>query len=101
MNDTQREFDALCEKGGGPWAGPARRPVRELLRRDGQTPSGSAVARRRELLAALPDAEFEPGALYETNSLLEELCRQLEDRCMIDGHCGVYRLGTHHVHANG
>jgi hypothetical protein len=37
INDTQRVFKELCEKGGGPKGGPARVKVQQLLKESGQT----------------------------------------------------------------
>ncbi len=37
VNDTQRVFRELCEKGGGPKGGPARIKVQQLLKQSGQT----------------------------------------------------------------
>ncbi len=37
LNDTQRTFKDLCEKGGGPKGGPARIKVQQLLKESGQT----------------------------------------------------------------
>ncbi len=48
----------------------------------------------------LDDEAFEPGALYVNNALLAELRRQLPDWSMIDVHCGVYMLGTRHLHSD-
>lgn len=45
--------------------------------------------------SALDDAAFEPGAIYENNSLLSELCKQRTDWSLIDVHSGIYMLGTH------
>jgi hypothetical protein len=50
--------------------------------------------------STLDDAAFEPGALYENNALLAELCAQRKDWCLIDVHSGVYMLGTRHPHSN-
>jgi hypothetical protein len=36
INDTQRRFKELCEKGGGPKGGPARGKVQQLLKESGQ-----------------------------------------------------------------
>src|SRR3954466_15640755 len=36
VNDTQRVFKDLCEKGGGPKGGPARIKVQQLLKESGQ-----------------------------------------------------------------
>jgi hypothetical protein len=36
VNDTQRVFKDLCEKGGGPKGGPARLKVQQLLKESGQ-----------------------------------------------------------------
>lgn len=44
----------------------------------------------------LDDASFEPGAIYENNSLFAELCGQLPNWSLIDVHSGVYMLGTRH-----
>jgi hypothetical protein len=47
----------------------------------------------------LDDASFEPGAIYENNGLLAEICKQLPDWSLIDAHSGVYMLGTRHPHS--
>lgn len=44
----------------------------------------------------LDDAAFEPGAIYENNALLHELCAKLSGWGLIDVHSGVYMLGTRH-----
>lgn len=44
----------------------------------------------------LDDSSFEPGAIYENNDLLAELCSQRSDWSLIDVHSGVYMLGTRH-----
>lgn len=49
----------------------------------------------------LDDAAFEPGALYENNALLAELCKQRSGWGLIDVHSGVYMLGTRHPHSDG
>ena len=36
VNETQRVFKDLCEKGGGPKGGPARGKVQQLLKESGQ-----------------------------------------------------------------
>jgi hypothetical protein len=43
---------------------------------------------------SLDDAAFEPGAIYENNGILGELCAHRRDWCLIDVHSGVYALGT-------
>jgi hypothetical protein len=43
---------------------------------------------------ALDDADFEPGALYENNVLLEELLKGYAAWNMLDVHSGIYMLGT-------
>jgi hypothetical protein len=52
VNDTQRVFNELCEKGGGVKGGPARGKVLALLRESGQSLNKFAVSEMREHLAA-------------------------------------------------
>jgi hypothetical protein len=56
VNDTQREFNRLCEFGGGQKGGPARPPTRQLLKSSGQDLNALAYREIREHLAALPSA---------------------------------------------
>lgn len=58
------------------------------------------VLGRQPAGSELDDEAFEPGALYENNSLLAELCKQLQDWSLIDVHSGVYMLGTRHPHSD-
>jgi hypothetical protein len=55
LNETQRRFKELCEKGGGPKGGPARVRVQQLLKESGQALNKlaySAVAENLGELAA-------------------------------------------------
>jgi hypothetical protein len=56
MNDTQRIFNDLCEKGGGVRGGPARTKVLELLRDSGQKLNRLATREMTDHLAAFPSA---------------------------------------------
>lgn len=56
VNAIQRDFNALCEKGGGLEGGPARRKVLELLRDVGKRMSDLGFREAKEHLDALPDA---------------------------------------------
>lgn len=56
VNDTQRVFNELCEKGGGPRGGPARTKVLELLCSSGQSLNAVATREMAEHLAAFPSA---------------------------------------------
>src|SRR5262245_50889751 len=56
VNDTQRVFNELCERGGGVRGGPARGPVLRLLRESGQGLNRIAVREMTENLAAFPTA---------------------------------------------
>lgn len=42
----------------------------------------------------LDDQAFEPGAIYENNGLLTEICKQKAGWSLVDVHSGVYMLGT-------
>jgi hypothetical protein len=55
-NESQRAFNELCLKGGGPGGGPARSKVLELLRESGQALNTSAFEETAAHLATLPDA---------------------------------------------
>ena len=56
VNDTQRVFNELCEKGGGVRGGPARPKVLELLRDSGKRLNALAFKEMEEHLSAFPDA---------------------------------------------
>lgn len=56
INDLQRQFNELCEKGGGVKGGPVRGKTLELLKLYGQTLNQGATEEAREHLAAFPDA---------------------------------------------
>ena len=56
INDCQREFNRLCELGGGLGGGPARTKVRDVLRASGQRLNGLAYREIAEHLAAYPNA---------------------------------------------
>lgn len=56
VNDTQKTFNELCEKGGGVKGGPARGKVLELLRDSGQSINKIAVHEMSTHLKSLPDA---------------------------------------------
>ena len=56
----------------------------------------SGIVSRRPAGSELDDAAFEPGAIYENNGLLSELCKQESGWCLIDVHSAVYMLGTRH-----
>lgn len=56
VNDLQRQFNELCEKGGGVKGGPVRGKTLELLKFYGQTLNEGASAEIQEHLAAFPDA---------------------------------------------
>lgn len=56
VNDVQREYNALCMKGGGAGGGPARSKVLELLRHFGQKLNGLAYAEAEEHMKAFPEA---------------------------------------------
>lgn len=56
VNDTQRVFNQLCEKGGGVGGGPARGMVLQLLRGTGQSLNKLATREMTDHLAAFPSA---------------------------------------------
>lgn len=56
VNDCQREFNRLCDLGGGMNGGPARGRVRDLLRLHGQELNDFAYGEMAKHLAACPDA---------------------------------------------
>lgn len=56
VNDLQRQFNELCEKGGGVKGGPVRGKTLELLKFYGQTLNQGASEEIQEHLAAFPDA---------------------------------------------
>lgn len=56
LNDTQRVFNDLCEKGGGVKGGPARPKVLELLCETGKAVNKLAYSETAAHLAAFPDA---------------------------------------------
>lgn len=56
VNETQRTFNALCLKGGGPGGGPARTKVLELLRESGQEVNDFAYKETAAHLATLSAA---------------------------------------------
>lgn len=56
INETQREFNLLCEKGGGVKGGPARGKVLELLRHAGQGLNGMAKSEMASHLTQLRNA---------------------------------------------
>lgn len=47
--------------------------------------------------SALDDEAFEPGAIYENNSLMSELLKGKTDWSILDVHSGLYMLGTRHT----
>jgi len=55
INETQRVFAELCEKGGGPGGGPARTRVQELLKQSGQALNKLAYAEMGQALKDNPD----------------------------------------------
>lgn len=56
VNDTQRAFNELCEKGGGVKGGPARGKVLALLKELGQSLNKMATSEMTSHLAAFPAA---------------------------------------------
>lgn len=56
INELQREFNILCEKGGGVRGGPVRGKTLERLKFYGQTLNKGATAEVQEHLATFPDA---------------------------------------------
>lgn len=56
VNDTQAEFNRLCELGGGFRGGPAPSRVKELLRASGKALNQIAYSEMAAHLAALPSA---------------------------------------------
>lgn len=56
VNDLQRQFNELCEKGGGVKGGPVRGKTLKLLKFYGQTLNQGASEEIQEHLAAFPDA---------------------------------------------
>jgi hypothetical protein len=56
VNETQRVFKELCERGGGVRRGPARGKVLELLRDSGQAVNKIATREMADHLAAFPTA---------------------------------------------
>jgi hypothetical protein len=56
VNSTQREFNKLCELGGGQGGGPARGKVLELLRASGQRLNAMAFRQVGEQMSAFPEA---------------------------------------------
>jgi hypothetical protein len=56
INQTQDEFNILCEKGGGQGGGPARKKALELLRVSGRALNREAYNQATEALRHLPDA---------------------------------------------
>lgn len=56
VNETQRIYNALCEKGGGVRGGPTRGKVLELLRNSGQALNVFATREMTDNLAAFPSA---------------------------------------------
>lgn len=56
INDLQRQFNELCEKGGGVGGGPVRGKTLELLKFYGQALNKGASEEVQEHLAAFPDA---------------------------------------------
>ena len=78
-----------------------------MLPPGGPIHAGLALLRRCGIVSRPPagstldDAAFEPGALYENNGLLAELCGQRKDWCLIDVHSGIYMLGTRHSGSDG
>jgi hypothetical protein len=56
VNGLQRQFNELCEKGGGVKGGPVRGKTLELLKFYGQTLNQGASEEIQEHLAAFPDA---------------------------------------------
>jgi hypothetical protein len=62
VNDTQRAFNELCEKGGGVKGGPARGKVLALLKESGQSLNKMATSEMTSHLVASPLAC--PGATW-------------------------------------
>ncbi|MGO6677624.1 hypothetical protein [Rhizobium leguminosarum] len=56
INETQRLFAGLCEKGGGPGGGPARTKVQELLKQSGQALNVFAFSEMAQALKENPNA---------------------------------------------
>lgn len=56
VNDTQRVFNELCEKGGGVKGGPARGKVLALLKETGQSLNKLATSEMTTHLATFPSA---------------------------------------------
>ncbi len=56
INELQREFNLLCEKGGGVRGGPVRGKTLERLKHYGQTLNRGATEEVQEHLARFPDA---------------------------------------------
>ncbi|RME18884.1 MAG: hypothetical protein D6801_00195 [Alphaproteobacteria bacterium] len=56
VNDAQRAFNELCEKGGGVRGGPARGKVLALLKETGQSLNKLAMSEMADQLAAFPEA---------------------------------------------
>ncbi|MBB4199725.1 hypothetical protein GGD83_003546 [Rhodoblastus sphagnicola] len=55
INETQRQFNALCKLGGGMRGGPARTRVQSLLRDSGKSLNNIAYREIQKMLTDLPD----------------------------------------------
>jgi hypothetical protein len=62
--------------------------------------SRTGVILRSPAGSELDDQSFEPGALYENNSLFVEILKGLDGWGLVDVHSGVYMLGTRHPLSN-
>lgn len=58
------------------------------------------VIKNKPAGSELDDSAFEPGALYENNSIMAELITPTSGLNMIDVHSGLYMLGTKYRHSN-
>ena len=56
VNACQREFEVLCQKGGGTSGGPPRTKVQELLRNYGQRLNQHGFGSMREQIECYPEA---------------------------------------------
>jgi hypothetical protein len=106
INDTQRRFADLCDKGGGTKGGPARTQVQRLLRESGKNLNAIAEKEVAEHFAALPDINpwhlcFAIGLSWGHLAVLDIAFAEVATRLLADWNDADLKLARKFHHERG